>query len=102
MQQPQQDLSTLAYRVNTLEKELQHVQVQLQSYVPTNVNEVQLQSIRSTVERMETDVKDTKKAITEQKDKQDNLVIRVLWGAMTIIIGGVVSVIVYFVTHPGG
>lgn len=100
--QPQQDLATLAYRVNALEKELQHVQTQLQAYVPTNVNDVQLSAIRSTVERIEKDVGDTKRAITEQKEKQDNLVIRVLWGAMTIIIGGVVSVIVYFITHPGG
>ena len=81
---------------------MQHLQTQLQAYVPVRENDLQLQSIRSIVERIEGDVKDTKRSITEQKEKQDNLIIKVLWGAMTIVIGGVVSVIVYFITHPGG
>jgi len=75
----------------------------------TRENELQLASIRSTVERIERDVQDTKKEVTglndklsKQKEAQDNVIIKVLWGVVATFISGAMAVVVYFITHPGG
>src|SRR2546430_12606128 len=109
--QPQQpaDATALTYRMNGLEKDIQHLQTQLTAYVPARENELQLASIRSTVERIERDVQDTKKEVTglndklsKQKEAQDNVIIKVLWGVVATFISGAMAVVVYFITHPGG
>ena len=109
--QPQQpaDATALTYRINGLEKDIQHLQTQLASYVPARENELQLASIRSTVERIERDVQDTKKEVTglndklsKQKESQDKLIIKVLWGIVATVISIVTAVAIYFITHPGG
>ena len=54
-QQPM-DTTAIAYRINALERDIQHLQTQLASYVPARESELQLASIRSTVERIERDL----------------------------------------------
>lgn len=106
--QPQQpaDMATLTYRLSALEQNVQQLQTELRTYVPARENDLQLQSIRSTVERIESDVKDAKKQVTDLAAKQDNVLISVLRYIVGTIIGLAVlviaGVVVYFLTRPGG
>jgi hypothetical protein len=113
-QQPQQsDMSTLSYRLTSLETHVQQLQVELRTYVPARENELQLQSIRSTVERIERDVQEAKTQVTSlngkletQVKEQDKMQISALSKTLIIILGVFASVLtgvlVYFLTHPGG
>jgi hypothetical protein len=105
-QQQPADMTTLAYRLSTLEQNVQQLQTELRTYVPARENELQLQSIRSTVERIESDVKEAKKQVTDLTSKQDNILISTLRYIVVTIVGLAViviaGVIVYFVTRPGG
>lgn len=111
--QQQPDLGTLAYRITSLEKHVQQLQDELHAYVPARENELQLQTIRSTVERIEGDVKEARKQVTDLNSKletqvkeQDKIQINVLKWAVGIFVGIVVAVVtamlIYFLTHPGG
>jgi hypothetical protein len=112
-QQQPADLSTLSYRMGSLEQHVQQLQSELRTYVPARENDLQLQSIRSTVERIERDVQEARKQVTDlntkletQGKEQDLIQIRVLKWAVGIFVGIVVTVItamlIYFLTHPGG
>lgn len=116
-QQPQQsqtpDIGTIAYRMATIEQSVQHLQTELQRYVPARENEIQLQSIRSTVERIEGEVKEARKEITSlntqvtaQRQESDNMQIRVLKWIVVTIIGALltiaVGVLLFYITRPGG
>lgn len=105
-QQPMPDLSTLTFRITSLEQHVQQLQLELRTYVPARENELQLQSIRSTVERIESDVKAVKQQATELANKQDSILISVLRYVVVTIVGVIAAVatglIIYFITHPGG
>jgi len=111
--QPPTDISTLAYRITSLEKHVQQLQDELHAYVPARENDLQLQTIRSTVERIEGDVKEARRQVTDlnvkletQGKEQDKIQINVLKWAVGIFVGIVVAVVtsmlIYFLTHPGG
>lgn len=105
-QQPMPDLSTLTFRITSLEQHVQQLQLELRTYVPARENELQLQSIRSTVERIESDVKQVKQQALELANKQDSILISVLRYVVVTIVGVIAAVatglIIYFITHPGG
>jgi len=112
-QQPQPDMAMLSYRITSLETHVQQLQTELRTYVPARENEIQLQSIRSTVERIEGDVKEARKQVTGLNDKletqvkeQDKMQISALAKALIIILGILGSVLtgvlVFILTHPGG
>jgi hypothetical protein len=105
-QQPMPDISTLSFRITSLEQHVQQLQLELRTYVPARENELQLQSIRSTVERIESDVKAVKQQATELANKQDSILISVLRYVVVTIVGVIAAVatglIIYFITHPGG
>jgi chromosome segregation ATPase len=106
-QQPQQpDLSTLSYRITSLEQHVQQLQTELRTYVPARENDLQLQSIRSTVERIEGDVKEARKQVTDlgakletQGKEQDQVQIKVLKWAMGIVITILVALLIAHLTH---
>lgn len=111
-----QQFSAISYRVAAVEQEVNSLKLQLQSYVPARENDLQLQSIKATVERIERDIADARKQITEintklavqentsrDRDAQQSLnqykiVNRVLFS----IVGGVgtilVGVLIYYLT----
>lgn len=105
-QLPQPDMSALSYRITSLEQHVQQLQVELRTYVPARENDLQLQSIRSTVERIETDVKEAKKQVSDLADKQDSILISVLRYVVVTVVGVIITVatalFIYFLTHPGG
>lgn len=106
MQQQPSDMATLSYRITSMEQHVQQLQLELRTYVPARENELQLQSIRSTVERIETDVKEAKKQVTDLADKQDGILISVLRYVVVTVVGVIMTVatalLIYFLTHPGG
>lgn len=112
-QPPSQDIATLAYRIASIEQNVQHLQTELRSYVPARENDLQLQSIRSTVERIEGDVKEARKQIgdlgtqvTVQRQERDDMLIHVLkWVVITIVSALVtiaIALFIYYFEHPGG
>ena len=129
-QQPpqQQDIATWTYRITVLEQYVQQLKDQLQKYVLQSVNDLQLENIQKTVDRIEHEVQASKQQLTDQlkdmntrlvsqeiaareRDEQqrketDEMQIKALKWAVGIFVGIVVAVttalLVYFFTHPGG
>ena len=110
-------MTDLLLRINTVETQVKQVQVQLNQYVPTTVNDLQLQSIRAAVDRIERDIAEMKRQFNElntklitqetdakqrdalQRESQDKLQIRVLQGIVTAIITIFIGVIIGYLTH---
>ena len=110
-------MTDLLLRINTVETQVKQVQVQLNQYVPTTVNDLQLQSIRAAVDRIERDIAEMKRQFNElntklitqetdakqrdalQRESQDKLQIRVLQGIVTAIITIFLGVIIGYLTH---
>jgi chromosome segregation ATPase len=108
-QQPQPDLGTLEYRVRSIETNVQQLQNELRQYVPASVNDIQLQTIRSTVERIESDVKDAKKQVTDlntqltnQGKEQDQLQIRILVWTVGLVVTVLLALLIAYLTHHIG
>lgn len=98
--------SPLHFRMMALEKDVTQLKAQLASYVPIRENELQLASIRGTVERIEKEVGETKKHIEEmdermedQREAQDKLLIKILWGAVSLVMGVLVALLIAYLTH---
>jgi uncharacterized protein (UPF0335 family) len=107
----------ILYRVNAVEQEVKSLQAQLQSYVPARENELQLQSIKATVERIERDITDARRQITEintkmalqetnsrERDAQQSVsqykvVNRVLYGIVSGIGAILIGVVIYYLTN---
>lgn len=111
------DLTNLLIRINTVEQQVKQVQTELHQYVPASVNDLQLQSIRSSVDRIEHDVSDMRAQLTDmnnklakqetearqrdadQRESQANLQIRVLYGIVSAVLAVFVGVLIAFFTH---
>jgi uncharacterized protein YhaN len=114
---PGNNMTDLLIRVNNVEQQVKQVQTQLNQYVPASVNDLQLQSIRSAVDRIEHDVSDMKRQFVdlnaklatqetearqrdvEQRESQDKLQIRVLRGVVSVVITIFVGVLLAYITH---
>lgn len=97
--QASQDLATILYRLNFLEQQVSQLHSQLQLYVPVRENELQLQAIKSVVDRIEDDVKDTKTQVTAMKEAQDKLQIRVLIGIVTTVVTILSGIVIAYISH---
>ncbi len=116
-QQQPESLSNLLYRVEAMEKDITQLKTQLNLYEPATMSELKLQRINDTVGRIESELSKVKERLetmnthmvtqeTEaqkrdalQRESQDKLVIRVLWGALSIVITIVSLAIVAYYTH---
>lgn len=85
---------------------MQQLQSELRTYVPARENELQLQSIRSTVERIEGDVKEARKQVTDldgklenQGKEQDKLQINVLKWAVGLVVTVLLALLIAYLTH---
>lgn len=99
MAQVPQDLSTISYRLDSVERQVMQLHTQLQMYVPVRENELQLQAIKSTVERIEDDVRETKTQVSEMRDAQDKLQIRMLLGIVTTIVTILSGIVIAYIAH---
>ena len=112
-QQPQpqsESISNIIYRLEATEKDVVQIKAQLrelpQSYVLARENDLRLQSIQESVRRIETDVGEAKKQLTdmssklaEQRESQSQLQIRVLYGVVAVIITILSGVLIGYLTH---
>lgn len=114
-QQP--DQSALIYRIESLERLFHDLQQQLQQYVRSSENNLHLQAIRETCERIERELGLAKQQLTDlntklatseieaqkrdaaQKESQDKLQIRVLGGIVSIFIAILLSIIGAYAAH---
>lgn len=105
-----QDYSMMLYRITALEEQIKRLQEQLKAYVPARENDLQLQSIQSSVARIERDVidmkakqqqmeKEAREQIEHQQQEQAKIQIRVLVGIVGFIITIVGSVLTFYLTH---
>lgn len=116
-QAQQPDQATLIYRIESLERLFHDLQQQLQQYVRSSENNLHLEAIRNTCERIERELGLAKAQLTDlntkltaseikaqerdaaQRESQDKLQIRILWGAVSVIITILSLVIVGYITH---
>jgi len=111
------DFTTISYRLDGVEKQLNMLQGQLHQYVPVRENELQLRGIQDSVRRIEDDVAEIRKQISDmtqkmisqeseaqkrdnaQRESQDKLQIRVLYGVVSIVISVLVALLIAYLTH---
>lgn len=107
---PSDNLVALLFRVNNLEQIVKDLQLQMREYVRTKENDLQLQNIEGTVGRIEREVIDAKKQLVDvnnklitqdatQRESQDKLQIRVLWGIVSAVGAILIAVLIAFLTH---
>jgi hypothetical protein len=110
MMESQSLTSEISFRLDALEKELQDVKLQLNTYVPFRENELQLKIIRDTVDRAEQQLASLSEKILAQEFEvqkreaatqrsQASLQIKILWGTVSTIVGLLTSVLVGYITH---
>jgi transposase len=103
-------LSTVSFRLVSLEKELMEVKKQLNMYVPLRENDLQLKTIHETVDRIEKQLAGLGEKILAQEfemqkreaaaqRRQASLQIKILWGTVSTIVGLLTSVLVGYITH---
>ena len=114
MAQQPQDQATLIYRIESLERLFHDLQAQLQQYVRSSENNLHLQSIRETCERIERELGLAKQQLTKSSDEmvkelaslreeQSKLQIRTLvyivTGVATFVSLALVGIIGAYATH---
>lgn len=110
----QADIATLNVRMTNVEKDVEIMQKQLQTYVSQQVSDLQFKGMQQTLDRIERDWQNSKleqgDQFKEVNTKIDNLKTKGLERAVNICVGVGVGVlvtiigtgIVYFFTHIGG
>ena len=98
--------TTVLYRLHQLEQDINKLKSDLELYVPVRVNDLQLNSIREAVGRIEKDVGETKKQLQDMSDKlvsQENeaqkIQIRVLVTVLTTGISALLAILIGYITH---
>lgn len=72
MAQQQPDQATLLYRIEALERLFHDLQTQLQQYVRSSENNLHLQAIRDTCERIERELGLAKQQLTKSSEEMAN------------------------------
>lgn len=111
------DLNTISYRLDGIEKQVLHLQGQLQMYVPQRENELQLNRIQDSVRDIRDDVSEIRKQINDmsqkmidqeraarerdnaQRESQDKMQIRALWFFVSTVIGILGTLLIAYLTH---
>ena len=96
----------LAYRLESLEKDIERLNMQLTNYVPVRENELKLQSIQDIVKRIESEITGAKLQLTDitkqldkQRESQDKLQIRMLYGIVATVVTVLSGVLIGYITH---
>lgn len=108
---------TIVYRLIVLENTVKQLQEQFKLYVPLREHALQLDAIRDTTTRTEQEVirlktqvesvndkieihgKEALKRDTEQSESLSKLQIRILWGAVSIVLAILGGVFVNYISH---
>jgi predicted nucleic acid-binding Zn-ribbon protein len=107
----------ITFRIIALERDVTALKDQLNRYVPVRENELQLKSMRDTVDRIERDVQEARRQLeglnaklimqdreaqerdATQRESQSALQIKVLWGTVSTVIVVLTSILIGYVTH---
>lgn len=103
---PPENITTLSFRINVVEHDIGELRKQLDLYVPIRENDLRLQSMQESMRHIADDVKDMRGQLTalsdklvDQDDKRNKLLIRVLWGTVSIIITILAALLINYITH---
>lgn len=117
MQQPQDQISGLLFRLDSVEKDIVSLRQQLSLYEPVRENDLKLQSIKDTTLRIELELGKVKEKIENmnvkmtnqeqessrrdaaQREANDKLQIKVLWGIVSTILAIATAVLIGYITH---
>jgi hypothetical protein len=107
----------MVFRIVSVERDILALKNQVNLSVPLKENDLNFQIIRNIIERMESEVEKAKNQLeivmtkqieqgsqaqaqlAAEKESQAALQIKVLWGAISIIIGFVMSILIAYITH---
>lgn len=118
-QQPDPGISTISivlYRMNAIERDINTLKDQLSLYQKTNENDLKLQRVFDTIDRLEDNVvaeKDDLKAVNKEivtvkeelhkiREEQNKIWIKILWGTITTIGSLIIGILLYLITHHLG
>lgn len=111
------EFNTLAYRLDSVEKQLGHLSGQLSLYVPQRENELQLRAIQDSVRDIKDDVAEMRRQLGElttklinqevevqkrdaaQRERQDKMQIRALGAIVSSVLVIVAGVVVFLITQ---
>jgi hypothetical protein len=102
-------VSELVYRVDGMGRDVKRIDEQLRDYVPARENDLKVQSIKESVARIESDIAEAKKQLTElntklieQEKSQSDLVIGTLRWVLGIVVSIALIGITVWLTHVFG
>jgi len=116
-QQPQDQISGLLFRLDSVEKDIVSLRQQLSLYEPVRENDLKLQSIKDTTLRIESELGKVKERIESlntkmvvqeqesarrdaaQREANDKLQIKVLWGIVSTVVAIGTAVLIGYITH---
>jgi hypothetical protein len=116
-QQPQNQISGLLFRLDSVEKDIVSLRQQLNLYEPVRENDLKLQIIKDTTLRIESELGKVKERIeslnakmvaqeqesakrdAEQREANDKLQIKVLWGVVSTVLAIGTAVLIGYITH---
>jgi hypothetical protein len=116
-QQPQNQISGLLFRLDSVEKDIVSLRQQLSLYEPVRENDLKLQSIKDTTLRIESELGKVKERIESlnakmvaqeqesakrdaaQREANDKLQIKVLWGVVSTVLAIGTAVLIGYITH---
>jgi chromosome segregation ATPase len=110
-------IATLAFRISSLEQTVKDLQTQLHQYELARENDLKAQILRAEIDRVRADIADVKREqaeiekkliaqdlasqnqVASQRESQDKLQIRVLYGVVSTVVIIVSGVLIAFLTH---
>ena len=98
-QHPQEPITTLLYRVESVEKDVVQLKTQLNLYEPIRESDLKLSRINDIVVRIETDLKSVKEKVEDIAEDQSRLQIRTLWYIVTTIVTILSALLIGYLTH---
>jgi chromosome segregation ATPase len=116
-QQPQNQISGLLFRLDSVEKDIVSLRQQLNLYEPVRENDLKLQIIKDTTLRIESELGKVKERIeslnakmvaqeqesvkrdAEQREANDKLQIKVLLGVVSTVLAIGTAVLIGYITH---
>lgn len=117
MEAMEKEIASIEKDISGMEKDFASLKSQLNLYEPARESDLKLQSIKDTTLRIETELgrvkekietmstrmvaqdQDLQKRDAEQRERQDKLVIRVLWFTVSSVIAIFSAVLIAYLTH---
>jgi chromosome segregation ATPase len=117
MEAMEKEIASIEKDISSMEKDFGSLKSQLNLYEPVRESDLKLQSIKDTTLRIETELSKVKEKIegmstrmvaqdqelqrrdAEQQARQDKLIIRVLWFAVSTVIAVLSAVLIGYLTH---